>query len=152
MPQQIASMAEGQLGDGIRLPILEALEAAITQCTPGLANVQTPGDTYACLWMVAVLQSPIVSLISEHGSYTGTWKQNTDNTTDANIWKLIEGSPLKKKSHQRRTCDILGISLKWHLGLWLLLQHSGEASNTSNGLPQNQWWWQNHITLTKPLW
>ena len=53
----------------------------------------------------------------------------------------------ERESYLFRTNDIIGISLKRHLRLRLLLQHSGKANNTSR-VPWCQQCWQNHIMLT----
>ena len=88
--------------------LLKAVERGGTQCTSGMGHGLAPGGTYAC--------------------HTGTWRQKTFTVTGINISKLMGDLTLEEKTHQRRTHGIIGISLRRHLGLMLLLQHNDKAS------------------------
>ena len=53
-----------------------------------------------------------------------------------------------QNTHLRRTYDIIGMRMRRHFGLQLLLQHGEEANNNPNCVPHNQLQWQKHIILT----
>ena len=67
--------------------------------------------------------------------------------------KFVGGSTLNETTHVRSIHDIISISLRSILGFkMLLLGHSDEANTTSNCVPWDLWWWQNHIMTQNYCW
>ena len=114
---------------------LKAVKGAAIQCIHDMGPWASPGCTYVCHGYAPKgccnANASGWSSIGEHCIQNGTWKQKAYTIIDTNMYKQINGRfNSEKETYLQRSLGITGICLRRHLGLRLLLQHSGEANNT----------------------
>ena len=92
-----------------RLPLLEAVEGAASQCIPGMGLRPSPGCTSACCGnysVAAVMQTPIVATLEpESRKWAPVYRQTSGRVNS------------ERETCLQRTHGIVSICLKRHLGM-----------------------------------